>query len=315
MIATKNISIIDINIKHNNEKSPIYLGLFFWLKKGACMTYYVTHLFFLSFIINSLYCGEKQTDVIKNIVIGAMSGAASMAVYAPWSYFQNRHIQQKPIEWHKPHHWWRGYRILACNNAPVIAIQQATYLHIKHIIQTSKKTDTLSHSEKTLAVTCAGGISGPINNTAQLIALQQQNNGLSIIQTINKMPEKYKSLHRASVPAIYRGMFFANSYMNCLPFIKSKVAHITHNNLVTLLISGFMSSLFITATSQPMQVIITTLHADIEKKQYNGMIDAVKKITKKQGIKALYHGSLYRTAGNTIALPVLEYVQKILHYL
>jgi hypothetical protein len=59
-----------------------------------------------------------------------------------------------------------------------------------------------------------------------------------------------------------------------------------------------------------LQVIITTLHADIEKKRYKGMNDVIKSIIKKQSFKKLYQGAHYRTIGNALALPALESVQK-----
>jgi hypothetical protein len=254
------------------------------------------------------------SNIYTDILIGAISGAASMTMYAPFSYFQNRTIQQLPIAWQKPHYWFRGYPTLAFNSAPVIAIQTTSYHYLTHKMKLHPDIEP-SNTDTIFAATVAGGLSGPVNNTAQLIALHQHNTGLSIIETVNKFPHSYKSLHRATVPAICRGMLFANAYINCLPSIKNYIHRHCNNDSIALATSALFSSIFTTITTQPIQVIITKLHADIEKKHYNGMIQAGKKIIATEGLRALYKGAYYRTLGNTLALPVLNYVQQTLNAL
>lgn len=259
---------------------------------------------------------NKQMFIPSNLytdtITGAVSGIASMTVYAPFSYFQNRKIQHLPIEWKKPHYWFRGYPTLACNSAPTIAVQTTSYKYMTSIMNIDSNIEN-SNTNTILAASVAGGLSGPVNNTAQLIALHQHNTGLSLVQTINNFPNSYKSLHRATIPAIYRGILFANAYINCLPFIKKHIYQHCNNNAIAFMISALASSILTTITTQPMQVIITKLHADIEKKKYDGMIQATKKIITLHGFRALYQGACYRTMGNMFAIPALNYVQQTLN--
>ncbi len=251
---------------------------------------------------------------ITNPIIGGISAAASMFVYTPLgSYCQNRHIQGLPIEWKKPHHWWRGYRTIASNNISVIALQNAIYQSLTN--KMNSYHHTFNHWNTIFAASIAGGVSGPVNNVSQLITLHQQNAGLSIINTINSFPNSYKSLHRATLPAIYRGMFFANTYINCLPFIKERINEHCTNNTIAVITSALFSALFATATTQPMQVIITKLHADIKKEHYKGPFDAFRKTIKNGGIRALYAGWYYRTLSNVLAIPTLHFVQQKLYAL
>jgi len=253
-------------------------------------------------------------DYIVNPIIGGVSAAASMFVYTPLgSYCQNRHIQGLPIELKKPHHWWRGYRTIAANNMYVIAIQNAIYRSL--ITKMNSANHTLASWNTIFAASIAGGVSGPVNSVSQLITLHQQNTGSSIINTINSFPDTYKSLHRGTLPAIYRGMLFANTYINCLPFIKKRINEHCANNAVVVIVSALISAAFATATTQPFQVVITKLHADIEKKQFKGPRDAFRKTISQGGIKALYAGGLYRTIGNILAIPTLNYIQKKLYKL
>jgi hypothetical protein len=172
-----------------------------------------------------------------------------------------------------------------------------------------------SDNNTIFAASIAGGISGPVNNVSQLITLHQQNTGLSIKKTIASFPASYKSLHRATMPAVYRGIFFANAWINCLPYIKENMYQHCNNSTVAFMTSALASALFATATTQPMQVIIAKLHADIEKKKYRGAIDAFKKTLATGGIRELYTGSTYRTMGNIFALLMLYHVQNTLNQL
>jgi Mitochondrial carrier protein len=253
-------------------------------------------------------------DYIINPLIGGISAAASMFVYTPiGSYCQNRHIQGLPIEWKKPQHWWRGYRTIAANNMSVIALQNALYQSLANKMNSARRK--YNNWNTIFAASIAGGASGPVNNVSQLIVLYQQNTGLSVINTINSFPDTYKSLHRATLPATYRGMLFANTYINCLPFIKNRVHECCTNDAVAVVTSALFASLFATATTQPAQVIITKLHADIKKEHYKGPCDAFKKIIVTGGIRALYAGWFYRTLGNILAIPTLYFVQQKLYAL
>jgi len=100
-----------------------------------------------------------------------------------------------------------------------------------------------------------------------------------------------------------------------LPLIKEHVYQTCNNNTTAIIVSAFVSSILITSITQPMQVIITTLHADIEKKHYTGMLQATKKLISTQGLRSLYKGAYYRTMGNVLAIPVLNYVQQTLNVL
>ena len=94
-----------------------------------------------------------STPCYINGLIGGISDAASMTVYAPWSYFQNRKIQGLSIEWKKPHYWFKGYPTLALNNAPVIAIQSTGYKYIMAAIKNKNKE--LAYSDTIFAASVA----------------------------------------------------------------------------------------------------------------------------------------------------------------
>lgn len=253
-----------------------------------------------------------QNSIAKSLTdfaIGGTSGACAMYAYAPWNYFQNRRIQKLPIEWKNPIRWFKGAPCIAIGKAPVIAVQTASYEWISRIMKKNSDNKPLSNAQQIAAAMVAGGLSAPVGNITQLVALHQQNNKTTFYQTINQFPEKYKSLTRASFASIYREIIFTNVFMNLLPLIKKNIDKNINNKIISQTASATLCGAVVAFCAQPLQVIVVTLHADIEKKEYRGMIDAARKIAAFGGIKGFYKGSGYRSVGVIFALPVLSFVQ------
>jgi len=267
-----------------------------------------------------LSCNATESPIIsKNIterlrpaLSGAISGAASAFVYAPFHYAQNQSAQGLKIDWKKIHYCWRGYTIVACNNIPPFAAQALVYALINnrsHGDSDSKNPNT----KTTIAAFIAGACTAPFTNACQLLTVHKQNTGLPVHTIINGFPHSYKSLRRGMLPTTLQGMLFVTTYTNGLPFIKNKIHHYYGNGPVALVSSACLSSILLTITTQPLRVMATKLHADIEKKQYKGLMDVIKKTIQVHGIKGPYAGATYRTAGNIFALPVINSTQQVLN--
>lgn len=244
--------------------------------------------------------------MFREFYIGALSGAAAMTVYTPFHYFQNRSIQKLPIVWNKPVYWFRGLPSLALGKAPSIGLQMASFGAITKNI-TKNIGDDLTNQQMISAAMISGGISGMFNNLTHLIALQQENNGTTIKNTIKRLGFK-NCFMRGLGTTIIREMLFINIYMNFLQPFK-KLFDANNIGLLSGIISGGISGVAVVATTQPLMVIGSRLYADMEKKKYTNGLDALKKIYKENGIRSFYKASGYRSVGVILALPVLDYVQ------
>lgn len=216
------------------------------------------------------------------------------------------------LDWKKIHHCLRGYHFLAFNSASTIGVQTLAYALINnHARGDSDSKDP--NKKTTLAALLAGAYAAPFTNACQLLTVHKQNTGLPMRTIINSFPHSYKSLSHGMLPTTLQGMLFVATYTNGLPFIKSKIHHYYGNGLVTVVSSACLSSILLTVTTQPLRVITTKLHADINKKQYKGLIDVIKKTIQIHGLKGSYIGATYRTAGNIIVLPVINATQQVLN--
>jgi hypothetical protein len=255
---------------------------------------------------------KNITDCLRSGTFGAISGAVSAAVYAPFHYAQNQAAQGFKIELKNMHHCYRGYGILATNNIPVIALQTVVYKIINN--STHSLYDGTNLNVRTTFAAIFAGIAGaPLTNASQLLTVHKQNTGLPLRTIINTFPHSYKSLSRGLLPNTLQGILFVTAYTNGISCIKNAIHHYCDNNSIALISSACLSSILLTITTQPLRVMATKLHADIEYKQYKGLVDVIKKTIQHHGFKGSYTGSLYRTAGNILALPVINSTQQVLN--
>lgn len=246
--------------------------------------------------------------------VGAISSALSSLAYSPFHYIQNRRAQGLPVHLKNIHHCLRGYPLLVSGSIPITMAQMVAYKAIQNHTQCSNNSN--DHNKKT---TCAAALaavaSAPFANAIQLMTLHKQNTGLPIATILNTFPNSYRSLGRGFIPTTLQGIFFVTTYTNGLPLLKNKINDICSNNAVACISSACLSALLLTVTTQPLRVMAIKLHADIDKQIYRGTRDVIKKTIQSDGINGIYRGSLYRTIGNSIAIPVLTTVQHTLNNL
>ena len=259
---------------------------------------------------------KNMSDCARTGLIGGTSSLLATFLYMPFHYAQSLKAQglEIKIKMNNIHHCFRGYTILAANNIPVIALQTAVYKLINNIMGCSHNNKD-PNEKTTLAAILAGTSSAPFSNASGLLAVHKQNTGLPIRTIINNFPHRYKSLSRGIVPSTLQGILFATTYTNGLPFIKNYIHHYCDNTLAAFTSSACLSSILLTATTQPLRVMATKLHADVEEKYYKGASDVFIKTIHQHGLKNFYTGSSFRTCGNILALSALYIIQQMPNYL
>lgn len=261
--------------------------------------------------MSSLQASEQQSatnEALTTFCIGAVSGSAGMLVYAPFHYFQNRHIQKLPIIWEKPHYWFRGAPSLVIGKAPALGVQISTYEAISRLLKQDAKE--LTYAQKTQAATIAGVLSGMVHNATHLIALQQENSGKTFAKTIVGLPAKQEIVTRGLGTTLAREAIFANVFLVVLQALEKQVKPHIHNETVAQVSSGVLTGATIAGITQPFMVVTAKLYADMEKKQYRNGFDAAYKIVTEEGVRGFYKGSGYRSIGVTVAIPVFNAVNE-----
>lgn len=243
---------------------------------------------------------QNKHSLLHDAAVGAVSSTAAMAVYTPCHYFQNRTIQNLPID-RNPRTWFRGFPALAGGKAPTMAVNLATY----NLARTCLAQEDLAMQEL-IAATAAGALSGVVNNSTNLIALHQENTGQSLLRTITKLPAR-KTLTRGLGTTVSREILFTQLFLVALQNTKQTIKdNIANDTFATTIATTFASGAIIAGTTQPFMVVGAHLYADMEKKHYKNGVDAARYIFKKSGVKGFYTGAVYRSVGVMLAIPVLD---------
>lgn len=262
---------------------------------------------FLLFSFSSLKSGEEEPIVFgnfKDMVTYAASGAVSQVAYAPFNYFQNQTIQGNEIAWGHPKRWFRGAPALALGRAPITAVQLGLY-DITGKLLTQGNMRELRSVEKVACAGVAGIVSGILANVGHVVILHQGNTGNGFFKTIHLFPRRYKDLMRGAVPNVTRELLFISIYRVVYPLLKKKYLTILSQEQAQI-VAGIASGIISGFITQPLNVIATTLHADIERKKYCTSRDVVKAVS----LQKLFKGVGYRMFGIGITMSVLAYCEK-----
>ncbi|HEV2601472.1 MAG TPA: hypothetical protein VGT41_04175 [Candidatus Babeliales bacterium] len=258
----------------------------------------------------------------KDFYIGAASGTVGMTVYAPFHYAQNRRIQRLGILLNKQAQLsapkslqanikqiMSGSRALIFGKVPAIAIQQAGYAGI--IRKLESEGTAASETEKLGANITAAIFSAPVANASQLVALHQENQKekCNILKTIHSFPRGYKDLSRGLGPVMVRETLFMLIFNQLLPKVKNETQKITNDEAMAYLISAPIAGALVTGCTQPANVNVTYLHADIAQKKYKGFwsfMDAYHAMKSKGIVAESFRGTGLRAPGVMLGLAAMN---------
>ncbi len=251
-------------------------------------------------------------DTLSNFAISAASQVTAITVYTPFHYFQNRIVQQLPIN-PTPRVWFRGLPSMALGKVPTFAVQRTAYEYILQM----KNTETEGRiPNELIAATGAGGASGVIANLTHQIALHQENNGTKLKQTMQKIVQSNGGFKRGLGVSISRESGFAAIYMAFFPKAQKSIEKKLPDSPLLSALAGYLFlGTFVGATTQPFMAVQATLFADAQKKEYANGFDAAISMARKNGFKTFYKGIGHRTPGIIFGLFALDKCEKGLHAL
>jgi len=121
---------------------------------------------------------ESSLPPIWGAVAGGISGMVEVAIQQPTIAFKNALQQGRPIP-KNPIEWYRGVVINGVSIAPITAIQ----FGINNLLAANalKSKPELSNADRLGFALTSGALSGLVSGPAELILIQQQLTGLSLV--------------------------------------------------------------------------------------------------------------------------------------
>ncbi|KAK3277170.1 hypothetical protein CYMTET_14798 [Cymbomonas tetramitiformis] len=210
--------------------------------------------------------------------IGALSGVVEVAIQQPTVSWKNSIQQGRPISFN-PMICYRGVFINAASIAPITCTQFGASRAFENLIV--DEGQPVSDAVKVASSTCAGVVSAGICTPSELIMIQQQKHGGSLLSTARNLlsTHGFSIFSRGAMPCIAREAVWAPCYLSVVPIFNEKLSNfeIFKGSPYASWATGATLAGLIGATcTQPLDVIKTRMQANLEPGTFNSFIRTAK---------------------------------------
>lgn len=223
------------------------------------------------------------------------------------NYWKNARQQGLPFT-ADPRITYRGYVSNCANFVSCTVFQFAVNGAIKRAL-IGDKPRSLSAMEEISAALVAGvgsaGICGPL----ELIMIQQQRKGGSILSTIGNISSRGVSAwSRGLVLTAGREGIYTAGYLGVTPVIRSSLQarFPKWNEEICRAAASLCGGLFACYSSHPCDTVKTCLQGDLEGKKFANFTQTASKLVKEGGIASLYKGSPWRLFRQVSGIYILD---------
>ncbi|KAL3925621.1 MAG: hypothetical protein SGPRY_003605 [Prymnesium sp.] len=217
--------------------------------------------------------GGSKDDVIlpalENTVLGVVSGTIEVTLLQPMLYCKNASQQGLPFTLN-PRVLYRGLGMSVLNMSVLTGVQFPLTGSISKMI-TGGSERTLSPSEKIASGFMGGAISGIICAPMELVMIQQQRFGASLVGATGRIVSEYgpATLFRGLSTACGREGLFTAGYLGMGPVFGEKLQKDFGVSKATGDFLGASGAGMIAATlSHPLDTAKTCMQGDVEQKTY-----------------------------------------------
>eukprot|EP00483_Globobulimina_turgida_P006770 UN06781 len=239
----------------------------------------------------------------QNVVVGIIAGCIQCGLDHPLITLKNMVQQSLPLSFN-PRVLYRGTVADMIGLSSLTAIQFLGTGAIKSIILQNKsplsanngkniRNNILSLTANEVLISSLGGgmLSGIVVAPWELIMIQQQRFGGSLIKHLSKISTTHVGLlTRGMLPAMYREGIFTMGYLGITPLLE----HYLYNqnkegniNMVNKFLCAMISGVFATICSHPFDTVKTCMQGDLKKKHFKGTYQSFKYLYTQYEIKRI----------------------------
>jgi len=174
----------------------------------------------------SAACGQpaRQLSSADHAVIGALVGSIEMSIMKP-AVFWKSELQQGRFSISRavnPAYCYRGLPVAVCSIAPVTCIQ---FVANNVALRRFGAESTASDSQRLAAGVLSGFASALAQSPMQLVEINQQNHGFSMVATARRVVEAhgFRGLYAGYPMTAIREGIFVTSYMAAAPLLRKRL--------------------------------------------------------------------------------------------
>ena len=237
----------------------------------------------------------QKLSSMQNLGLGMTSGVLCKLTNYPLLSTKNAVQQGRPVSF-VPSVVYRGLPMACLNLGGSTAVQfLATGVFQKAI---AGDTPQLTSMEINAAAFLGGIASGIPCGIWELIMIQQQNLGTSMVETPIKIINEFglKGLFRGSISTMGRESLYTMAMLGATPMIQNELTTRFQLDPNLALVVGALSGSFLSATlTHPMDTIKTCMQGDLHQKKYTNIPQTGALLSKEYGVRAgLFKGLSWR---------------------
>jgi len=240
------------------------------------------------------------------MAVGGIGGLVEVSVMQSTNYWKNAQQQGLPFTM-DPRITYRGFIPNCVNFVSCTVFQFAVNGIIKKSMAGGAARD-LSAGEQIAAAIGAGASSAVLGGPLELIMIQQQRKGGSMLHAAGQISSRGPFMWgRGFLTTALREGCYTGGYLGVTPVIRERVQNQfpTWSEDGCRLVGSIFGALFACALSHPADTLKTCLQGDIEGSVYKTHLSTADIILKESGLKGFYRGvpwRLFRQVGGIFIL-------------
>jgi solute carrier family 25 (mitochondrial carnitine/acylcarnitine transporter), member 20/29 len=249
----------------------------------------------------------------QNIFLGITSGIIDVSLTQPLVYWKVA-SQQKLRFTLNPNIFYRGTFTNMISMSILTGLQFPLTAFSSKLI-TNNINRRLSDDEIILSGFIGGSLSGIVCAPMELLMIQQQRYGGSLINTSKIIKKKYglKKHFRGLITSCGREGIYTAGYLGLGPAITRKLDEEYDYSKTTNKIIGAIGGGVIASTlSHPLDTCKTCMQGDIDGKKYKTTLKTLLKLKNENGISSLFRGYYWRTGKIICTVFILNECKHIL---
>jgi len=250
----------------------------------------------------------KPLSDAENIGFGLLCGFTDVALFQPMNYWKNAVQQSLPFTLN-PSLLYRGVAANLANNSFCVGAQFWLNGVWRKMITGGVNRD-LSNIEKVGGGVFAGAASSVVAGPIELVMIQQQRKGGTLLDTTLKMLQG-GHIFRGTIAMAAREGLYAGGYLGVMPVARQYVQDNYKDSIgatpdLARFSAAMMFTPFVSVFSHPPDTIKTCLQGDVEQTTYKGYMQTTQHIIKERGIATLWAGFPWRVGRQILCLMLFD---------
>lgn len=239
----------------------------------------------------------KQLSAAQNASVGAIAGTIEVVILQPMLYCKNATQQKLPLTL-DPRVLYRGIGVSIGNMIVLTGAQFPLTAGVSRTI-TGGVDRPLSKGEQVLAAFSGGALSGIVCAPMELIMIQQQRKGTSLVEATRRIVSERGplTLFRGLETSCGREGLFTAGYLGMGPVFAEALRKNYDMSTATSNFAGAAGAGMIAATlSHPLDTIKTCMQGDVERATYSDFMGTARTLLQQEGIGRFFNGWAFRTS-------------------